>query len=136
MTTVKPTKTDIASRLAEIKSLMDVLKEEQTQLKAQLDVGDSLKGAFGTVSLSSRDSHTYDEKLFQDLMTLGIDPWDVGTVKLTPNAKKVAVVEVNTPSIRLALDNNRTTKQIEVLRVKADATMVVDARSKVASMLP
>ena len=129
-------KTKIATRLAEIKSLMDVLKEEQTQLKAQLDVGDSLKGAFGTVSLSSRDSHSYDEKLFQDLMNLGVDPWEVGSVKLTPNEKKVAVVEVNTPSIRLALDSNRTTKTIEVLRVKADATVVVDARTKVASMLP
>ena len=134
MTTVN--KTQIATRLAEIKSLMDALKEEQTQLKAQLDVGDSLKGSFGSVSLSSRDSHTYDEKLFQDLMTLGIDPWEVGTVKLTPNEKKVAVVEVSTPSIRIALDNNRTTKTVEVLRVKADATMVVNARTKVASMLP
>ena len=134
MTTVN--KTDIASRLAEIKSLMDVLKEEQTQLKGQLDVGDSLKGSFGTVSLSSRDSHTYADKLFQDLMNLGVDPFEVGTVKITPNEKKVAVVEVNTPSIRLALDHNRTTKSINVLRVKADATMVVDARTKVASMLP
>lgn len=134
MTTVN--KTAIASRLAEIKSLMDALKEEQTQLKGQLDVGDSLKGSFGSVSLSARDSHTYDEKLFQDLMTLGIDPWEVGTVKLTPNEKKVAVVEVSTPSVRIALDNNRTTKVVEVLRVKADASMVVDARTKVASMLP
>ena len=134
MTTVN--KTQIASRLAEIKSLMDALKEEQNTLKAQLDVGDSLKGSFGSVSLSSRDSHSYDEKLFQDLMTLGIDPWEVGTVKLTPNEKKVAVVEVNQPSVRIALDNNRTTKVVEVLRVKADATMVVDARTKVASMLP
>ena len=129
-------KTDIANRLAEIKSLMDVLKEEQTQLKAQLDVGDSLKGAFGTVSLSSRDQHSYSDTLFQDLMNLGVDPWEVGSVKITPNEKKVAVVEVNTPSIRLALDHNRTTKTVEVLRVKADATMVVDARTKVASMLP
>lgn len=129
-------KTKIATRLTQIKSLMDALKEEQNTLKAKLDVGDSLKGSFGSVSLSSRDSHTYDEKLFQDLMHLGIDPWEVGTVKLTPNAKKVAVVEVNTPSIRMALDNNRTTKTVEVLRVKADATMVVDARSKVASLLP
>jgi len=134
MTTVN--KTQIATRLAEIKSLMDALKEEQTQLKAQLDVGDSLKGSFGSVSLSSRDSHTYDEKLFQDLMTLGIDPWEVGTVKLTPNEKKVAVVEVSQPSVRIALDNNRTTKTVEVLRVKADASMVVTARTKVASMLP
>ena len=134
MTTVN--KTDIASRLSTIKSLMDVLKEEQTQLKGMLDVGDSLKGSFGTVSLSSRDSHTYADKLFQDLMNLGIDPWEVGTVKLTPCNKKVAVVEVSTPSIRLALDHNRTTKTVEVLRVKADATMVVDARTKVASMLP
>ena len=69
-------------------------------------------------------------------MTLGIDPWEVGTVKLTPNEKKVAVVEVSTPSIRIALDNNRTTKTVEVLRVKADANMVVNARTKVASMLP
>ena len=134
MTTVN--KTQIATRLAEIKSLMDALKEEQTQLKAQLDVGDSLKGSFGSVSLSSREQHIYDEKLFQDLMGMGVDPWEVGTVKLTPNEKKVAVIEVNTPSIRTALDNNRTTKTIEVLRVKADATVVVDARSKVASLLP
>ena len=134
MTTVN--KTQIATRLAEIKSLMDALKEEQASLKAQLDVGDSLKGSFGSVSLSSRDSDSYVEKLFQDLMNLGVDPWEVGTVKLTPNEKKVAVVEVNTPSIRLALDSNRTTKTVEVLRVKADATMVVNARTKVASMLP
>ena len=134
MTTVN--KNQVATRLAEIKSLMDALKEEQNTLKAQLDVGDSLKGSFGSVSLSSRDSHSYDEKLFQDLMTLGIDPWEIGTVKLTPNAKKVAVVEVNQPSVRIALDNNRTTKTVEVLRVKADANMVVNARTKVASMLP
>ena len=129
-------KNQIATRLAEIKSLMDALKEEQNTLKAQLDVGDSLKGSFGSVSLSSREQHSYDEKLFQDLMGMGIDPWEVGTVKLTPNDKKVAVIEVNTPSIRTALDNNRTTKTVEVLRVKADATVVVDARSKVASLLP
>lgn len=134
MTTVN--KTQIATRLAEIKSLMDALKEEQTQLKAQLDVGDSLKGSFGSVSLSSREQHSYDEKLFQDLMGMGVDPWEIGTVKLTPNEKKVAVVEVNQPNIRVALDNNRTTKTVEVLRVKADATVVVDARSKVASLLP
>ena len=134
MTTVN--KTQIATRLAEIKSLMDALKEEQTQLKAQLDVGDSLKGSFGSVSLSAREQHSYDEKLFQDLMGMGVDPWEIGTVKLTPNEKKVAVVEVNQPNIRVALDSNRTTKTVEVLRVKADATVVVDARSKVASLLP
>ena len=129
-------KTQVATRLAEIKSLMDALKEEQNQLKAQLDVGDSLKGSFGSVSLSSREQHSYDEKLFQDLMSMGIDPWEVGTVKLTPNDKKVAVLEVNQPNIRVALDSNRTTKTVEVLRVKADATVVVDARTKVASLLP
>lgn len=129
-------KTQIATRLAEIKSLMDALKEEQNTLKAQLDVGDSLKGSFGSVSLSSREQHSYDEKLFQDLMSMGIDPWEVGTVKLTPNDKKVAVLEVNQPNIRVALDSNRTTKTVEVLRVKADATVVVDARTKVASLLP
>ena len=129
-------KVQVATRLAEIKSLMDQLKKEQDVLKAQLDVGDSLKGSFGSVNFSSREQHSYDEKLFQDLMGMGIDPWEVGTVKLTPNEKKVAVIEVNTPSIRTALDNNRTTKTVEVLRVKPDATVVVDARSKVASLLP
>jgi len=69
-------------------------------------------------------------------MAMGIDPWEVGTVKLTPNEKKVAVIEVNQPNIRTALDNNRTTKTVEVLRVKPDATVVVNARSKVASLLP
>ena len=129
-------KTQVATRLAEIKSLMDQLKKEQEVLKAQLDVGDNLKGAFGSVLYSSREQHSYDEKLFQDLMGMGIDPWEVGTVKLTPNEKKVAVIEVNQPNIRTALDNNRTTKTVEVLRVKPDATVVVDARTKVASLLP
>ena len=129
-------KTQVATRLAEIKSLMDQLKKEQDDLKAQLDVGDNLKGAFGSVNFSSREQHSYDEKLFQDLMAMGIDPWEVGTVKLTPNEKKVAVIEVNQPNIRTALDNNRTTKTVAVLRVKPDATVVVDARTKVASLLP
>lgn len=128
-------KNAIAQRLAEIKTLTDLLKAEEATLRSQLDVGDKLKGAWGEVALTERTSTSYSEGLYQDLLLLGVDPFSLGKVRLTPDPEKVASVTATTPAVQVALTKHATTKTSSVLRVKPDATIEVEGRAKVASLL-
>jgi hypothetical protein len=128
-------KQKIAQRLAEIKTITDALKAEEATLRSQLSVGDKLKGAWGEVHLTERTTTTYNEGLYQDLLTLGVDPLLLGKVRLTPDAEKVASVTATTPAVQVALTKHATTKTSTVLRVKPDATVEVEGRAKVASLL-
>ena len=128
-------KQQIAQRLAEIKTLTDLLKAEEATLRSQLDVGDKLKGAWGEVALTERTSTTYGEGLYQDLLLLGVDPLSLGKVRLTPDAEKVASVTATTPAVQVALTKHASTSKTSVLRVKPDAQVEVEGRAKVASLL-
>jgi len=128
-------KNAIAQRLAEIKTLTDLLKAEEATLRSQLDVGDKLKGAWGEVALTERTSTTYGEGLYQDLLLLGVDPLSLGKVRLTPDAEKVASVTATTPAVQVALTKHASTSKTSVLRVKPDAQVEVEGRAKVASLL-
>ena len=125
----------VAQRLAEIKSAMDALKAEEATLRAQLSVGDKLKGAYGEVALSERESVSYDESLYQDLLAIGVDPLALGKVKLSPNKEAVAVAVAQNGAVQVALDKNRITKTSSVLRVKPSPFVAVEGHNKVASLL-
>ncbi|MBD36092.1 MAG: hypothetical protein CL512_04930 [Actinobacteria bacterium] len=125
----------VAQRLAEIKSAVDALKAEETQLRAQLSVGDNISGAFGKVSLSEKQMVSYEEDLYQDLLAIGVDPLALGKVKLSPNKEAVAVAVAMKPEVQVVLDKNRITKTSSVLRVKPSAPLQVEGMAKVASLL-
>jgi len=135
MSNQQQTKQVVAQRLAEIKSAVDALKAEEAQLRAQLSVGDKLKGAYGEVALSERESVSYGDDLYQDLLALGVDPLALGKVKLSPNKEAVAVAVAMEPKVGQVLDKNRVVKTSSVLRVKPSAPLQVEGMSKVASLL-
>jgi len=125
----------VAQRLSEIKALIDTLTAEEKSLRQHLAVGDKLTGAYGEVSMTERNQVTYSDGLYQDLLVLGIDPCSIGKVKITPNDKMVASVEASEPQVRVALDKNKSEKTVSVVRIKPDASITTQARTKVASMI-
>jgi len=125
----------VAQRLSEIKALIDTLTAEEKTLRQHLAVGDKLVGAFGEVSMTERNQVSYDDALYQDLLVLGVDPTSIGKVKITPNAKMVASVEATNPQVKVALDKNKCEKKVSVVRIKPDASITTQARTKVASMI-
>jgi hypothetical protein len=128
-------KQQVASRLAEIKALIETLSAEEKVLRQHLAVGDKLVGAFGEVSMTERSQVSYGDDLYQDLLVLGIDPTSIGKVKITPNEKMIASVEASEPQVRVALDKNKSEKKVSVVRIKPDASITTQARTKVASMI-
>tara|TARA_B000000557_G_scaffold183757_1_gene150179 strand:- start:38 stop:448 length:411 start_codon:yes stop_codon:yes gene_type:complete len=132
MTTL--TKAQVAQRLAEIKALSEALSTEEKSLRAQLAVGDKITGTFGSVSMIEQTRTSYDESLYQDLLVLGVDPTLVGKVKITPTKEKVASLVATTPEVQVALDKCKVATKVPVVRIKPDATIVHNARIKVANM--
>jgi hypothetical protein len=128
-------KQQVAERLAEIKALIETLSAEEKTLRQHLAVGDKLKGAYGEVSMTERSQVSYGDDLYQDLLVLGIDPTSIGKVKITPNEKMIASVEASEPQVRVALDKNKSEKKVSVVRIKPDASVTTQARTKVASMI-
>jgi len=130
------TKQQVAERLAEIKATQDVLSMEEKSLRAQLSVGDKITGTFGSVSMIEQTRTSYDDALYQDLIVLGVDPTSIGKVKITPTKEKVASLIAIQPEVRVALDKCRVEKTSPVVRIKPDATVVHNARIKVANESP
>tara|TARA_B100000424_G_C22873292_1_gene465036 strand:+ start:690 stop:1100 length:411 start_codon:yes stop_codon:yes gene_type:complete len=130
------TKQQVAERLAEIKATQEALSTEEKSLRAQLAVGDKITGSFGSVSMIEQTRTSYDDALYQDLLVLGVDPTLVGKVKITPNKEKVASLVAINPQVQVALDKCLVSNKFPVVRIKPDATVVHNARVKVANDSP
>lgn len=84
-------KNQVCERLCRIESLRVLLDQEVRDLRAYLEVGDSITTPAGKVHLVGVNRTSYDEAQFlKDLLEKGIDPTLIGGVVVSINRKMLA----------------------------------------------
>lgn len=133
------TKEQIADKLIRIKALQEALKNEVTQLRQHIPLGEKIETALGEVNHVDSSRTSYDEAgLLQELNRLGIDPTSIGEVVVKVDRKKFASAVKSGDVPPSVVEDYTETMPIPTLRIKPKSDnqgLQKDTMERVASLV-
>lgn len=123
-------KTEAISRLVRVKAMMEALKAEEAQLRAELgETPCELSCEEGRILIGERRVPRYEEQgLYAQVKAFGFDPSRFGEARIKPNK---ALFGSLTEAERIVLDNHTTEQVVSTYKITPDASVVVEARQAV-----